>query len=157
MSDRDFIGKGILYLLCLFILLSFLQRQAQADGILSYKQCLKVMNMHGEPCVHKVPVFATFGIGKTPVSGKQKSNPPRTVGGDNWFGSTQIEGAHYYVARKKTRYAMDGTPSQCTDPCAPCESSNQCKYHVGGDGTFRWYDADGISTHSTRSRSNRTH
>ena len=133
----------------IFALLMMLSQAAQArgdDGILSYKQCLKVMNMHGSPCVHKTPFFVTFGIGKTPVSGKQKSNPPRTVGGNNGFASTQMEGARYYVAKKKTRYAMDGTPSQCTDPCAPCKSSNQCKYHVGGDGTFRWYDAHGFST-----------
>lgn len=148
-EDATMIGKILTIMALIFVLLFSLSKAAQArgdDGILSYKQCLKVMNMHGEPCVHKVPFSITFGFGKTPVSGKQKDDPPRTEGGNNGFGSVQADGAMYYVARKKTRYAMDGTPSQCTDPCAPCKSSNQCKYHVGGDGIFRWYDAHGFST-----------
>ena len=145
-EDAIMIMKILAILGGIFALLAMLSGAAQAsgsDGRLTHGQCLNVMSKHGHPCIHKIPVFASFGIGKTPVSGKRKSNPSRTEGGNNWFANFAAGGDIQYVAEGKTVYDMDGTPQQCVDPCAPCLETGYCKYHVDADYNFTWVRVDG--------------
>lgn len=117
-DDTKFFLNGTLYLVGLFSLLFALSGAAEAsdtDGILSYGQCMRVEKTHGNPCIHQAKVFVSVGFGDT-----------------DFFGNGAYDGGvNYFAGKRKTRYATDGTPSQCTNPCLPCKGDG-CKYECKG-------------------------
>ena len=109
-NDVKFLIRGVIYLFLFFVALNGLARTAEASEGLTYAQCIGVEKQHGNPCIHRATGFFSGGAGW--------SN-----GAANLF----LDGGVNYAVTNKTRYATDGTPSQCTDPCLPCKGG-RCKY-----------------------------
>ncbi len=128
-DDAKYLIKGIIYLFLFFVALHGLSENAHADdtdGLMSYGQCMRIMKTHGDPCIHKASIFVSAGAGE---------------GTDNWFANGAWDGGVlYFAGERKTRYATDGTPSQCKNPCQACKRG-QCKY-VCKEHVCRWVAAD---------------